>query len=91
MVATFLLLFTNKNWLNTFTLFAVVTFVLTLTFAIMSAVENEELRTRWTNDAKHSLAACIISFLALGPQFHVLYCCFFVHEKKVEAPPVEAS
>ena len=92
----FILLFTNKKWFNTFRLFAVVSFLLTLAFAILSAIENEEIR-RNLSDAQlkninnHSLAACILAFLALIPLTHVLWCCFFARKprkRKVAPKPV---
>ena len=87
-VAQFILLFTNKRWHNTLKLFTIVTPILTLTYGILAAIEEEKKRRNLSSDLlkkldNKSLAACILAFLALAPLAHVIHCVFFRRKKVV--------
>ena len=71
-----------------------VSFALTLTFGILSAIEHERVRRNLTSAQRkalddRSLAACILAFLALIPLAHVLICCFICRKKKVHVQKPE--
>jgi hypothetical protein len=73
-------MFFTVDWRPTFKLHALVSFVLTLTFGILSAIENATIRKNvGINNSLYtlSLIACILAWCALPCLAHVLYCCFW--------------
>jgi hypothetical protein len=73
-------MFLTVDWRPTFKLHALVSFVLTLTFGILSAIENATIRKNvGINNSLYtlSLIACILAWCALPCLAHVLYCCFW--------------
>jgi len=65
-------MFFGNDWRFTFKLHALITFAVTLTFAILSAQENAEDGTT----EKLSIAACVIAWCSVVCLSHVLWCCF---------------
>lgn len=69
---SFIVMFFGNDWRFTFKLHALITFAVTLTFAILSAQENAEDGTT----EKLSIAACVIAWCSVVCLSHVLWCCF---------------
>jgi len=69
---SFIVMFFGNNWRFTFKFHALLAFAVTLTFAILSAKENDK---DGTTEAL-SIAACVLAWCSLVCLSHVIYCCF---------------
>ena len=70
-------MFFGTDWRFTFKLHALLSFAVTLTFAILSAEENADFAKTAAGVQALSLAACILAWCAVVCLTHVLYVCFW--------------